>query len=561
MASRQPGLAPGLAPPWALRLTGLRDLRWLPALAAFAVFLFQVRKFCQSALSFVDDPFISMRYAANLVLHGELSFNPGDRVEGYSNFLHVLLLALEYKLRGVPAAAAGMDGAARGVFAATLIEVALLGLLARPRPGGKDDERDGIAWYYAWIFTTASWPFAFWACAGLEAPLEGLAYVAILFVCSKRAFAEGRAWAVGLAAALLIAVVLLRFEGAVPALAVVVALGASFVRAGRTRAAFTLGAPVVAATGLYHVWRLVYFGQLMPNTFIAKATGGTLQGRLAAGVSYCSGWFGLVGGAVALAVVAFALLRAPRIGRRHLEWVLDRPLVTAACVLVAVKLALVTWGGGDWMPGWRMLLPITPIVLFLVARLLVQLVDRGIPWRPTGLAAVALALGLVMEGRGALLGLVDRDGIPNDAGGFKKVPRANLVVADLLERGFAGNPDEVALGEVGIIPFEAMQVRFLDMFGLVDRDMARQPGHMHARVHAAHLVERAPVAVVFAHLHEQPPFGPYQYGAELLPSPAFHAAYRRVDLDADLTTLGWAIYLRRDVDAAAHGLAWSTQDP
>ena len=41
-----------------------------------------------------DDAFISFRYARNLRLGHGLVFNPGrDRVEGYTNFLWVLLLA------------------------------------------------------------------------------------------------------------------------------------------------------------------------------------------------------------------------------------------------------------------------------------------------------------------------------------------------------------------------------------------------------------------------------------------------------------------------------------
>jgi hypothetical protein len=118
----------------------------------------------------------------------------------------------------------------------------------------------------------------------------------------------------------------------------------------------------------------------------------------------------------------------------------------------------------------------------------------------------------------------------------------------------------VAVGEAGLVPFEARHVRFMDLFGLVDRDMARQPGGMHRRVHVEHFLERAPAAVVFANLDFQPPYGPYQYGRELLPSEAFHRSYRRVDLGSEMATLGWALYLRRDADPAARGLAWAASD-
>lgn len=47
-----------------------------------------------------DDAFISFRYAQNLVQQGELTWNPGetDRVEGYTNFLWTLLMAVPHLL-------------------------------------------------------------------------------------------------------------------------------------------------------------------------------------------------------------------------------------------------------------------------------------------------------------------------------------------------------------------------------------------------------------------------------------------------------------------------------
>ena len=49
-----------------------------------------------------DDAFISFRYARNLLEGHGLVFNPGERVEGYSNFLWVLELAAVWRALGVP---------------------------------------------------------------------------------------------------------------------------------------------------------------------------------------------------------------------------------------------------------------------------------------------------------------------------------------------------------------------------------------------------------------------------------------------------------------------------
>ena len=49
-----------------------------------------------------DDAFISVRYARNLLEGHGLAFNPGDYVEGYTNFLWVLELVALWGLLGVP---------------------------------------------------------------------------------------------------------------------------------------------------------------------------------------------------------------------------------------------------------------------------------------------------------------------------------------------------------------------------------------------------------------------------------------------------------------------------
>jgi hypothetical protein len=62
-----------------------------------------------------DDAYISFRYARNLALSGELVFNLGERVEGYTNFLWTVVLALGIKLGVGPVALSRFLGVALGV--------------------------------------------------------------------------------------------------------------------------------------------------------------------------------------------------------------------------------------------------------------------------------------------------------------------------------------------------------------------------------------------------------------------------------------------------------------
>src|SRR5205814_5237660 len=83
-----------------------------------------------------DDAYISFRYARNLAEHGQLVFNLGERVEGYTNFLWTVLLAACMKVGVGPVAASRFFGV---VFAiGTLAVVVRMSLRLdgeRSRPG------------------------------------------------------------------------------------------------------------------------------------------------------------------------------------------------------------------------------------------------------------------------------------------------------------------------------------------------------------------------------------------------------------------------------------------
>ena len=93
----------------------------LPAWARWSCIGLAIGFFVWNALYFfpytVDDTFISLRYADNLVNGHGLVCNPGEQVEGFSNFLWVLVGALVLKL-GLPVTAAIKSiGVASGALA------------------------------------------------------------------------------------------------------------------------------------------------------------------------------------------------------------------------------------------------------------------------------------------------------------------------------------------------------------------------------------------------------------------------------------------------------------
>ncbi len=241
----------------------------------------------------VDDAYISFRYARNLVEHGELSFNLGESVEGFTNLSWTLLSAL-FVGSGDPIAPMRLIGWA--LFVATIALVAWLGVRLCGHWRGA----------MAGLLVAGSGSMAFWAGAGLETPLVGF-----LFVAGLAALEVRRPWLAGAALGLL---VLSRPEGLLAA-ALLVVLWRSW-RAGLL--------VVACAIGL-EVFRLSVYGEWLPNTFYAKPPSSS-------GLVYGAWWLVAIGGPVALFTRRWRLLA-----------------VAGVLGLGAVAT------GGDWMPGLRRL--------------------------------------------------------------------------------------------------------------------------------------------------------------------------------------------------------------
>ena len=109
-------------------------------LAATALVLFR-----QVGALMIDDAWISFRYAAHLATGDGLVFNPGERVQGFTNPLYTLLLALGAAVgidipraalgvgfAGAVAAAAALVCVRRGALAATIGAAFALALLLLP---------------------------------------------------------------------------------------------------------------------------------------------------------------------------------------------------------------------------------------------------------------------------------------------------------------------------------------------------------------------------------------------------------------------------------------------
>jgi hypothetical protein len=209
-----------------------------------------------------DDAFISFRYARHLAEGQGLVWNTGERVEGYTNFLWVVLMAGALRLGWRPEVVSNALGIASG----TALLVALLVFAAR-RAGW----RNPIVWL-APLTLALSRSFTAWCTGGLETQL----FTLLVFLASMAFLRErDRGWTLPIGSSSLYALATLtRPEGALFAtVAGLFFLGVLPIRRSSVRTALVWALPYVVVVGTHLLWRHAYYGDWLPNTFYAKVAG------------------------------------------------------------------------------------------------------------------------------------------------------------------------------------------------------------------------------------------------------------------------------------------------
>ena len=253
------------SPPPPVRLHGFRPVHLLLFLS-FLLWLAPLGWIAAFASGLTDDAFISFRYARNLLEGQGLVFNPGERVEGYTNFLWVLELAALWGAFGLrPEHAAPWLSAA--FTAATL--AAMLWWAARL----PSLPHRGLVCWMALGLVCSSATFAQWTLGGgLE--MRQFTFFVVLAV-TFLSLGRGSRRALLAASLSLAAASLTRPEGALIAACCCGWFAVQRrVDAGRWfpdwRAAACLAAPWVAAVALHYLFRYGYYGEWLPNTYHAK---------------------------------------------------------------------------------------------------------------------------------------------------------------------------------------------------------------------------------------------------------------------------------------------------
>ena len=416
-----------------------------------------------------DDAFISLRYAENLLAGEGLRYNAGrEPVEGFSNPLFTLAAAA-LMAAGVDALVAVKALGLVGLLAA-VASAAGLARLAAGAPAAA----------LAAVLVAAS-PFcAFWSMAGLETTTHAALVAAAVLAVSVELRRSGSRWS----PLLCVAVAASRPEGVV-LVAALAAIGLLLADDRRAAArAWTLGFAAPAAALLLARW--LYYGAFVANTGAAKVFVGPEATR--SGLAYLAAFATDGGGFVFAAAVAGAAVCLRRGGAA-------RVVALVASSAVFAQAAFVLLVGRDFMPGFRFLVPVYPLLAVLAAGLAAPLgFARAAPGaaeassfaQTTAGRRAAVALAMVVVGAAGWVGQsaalerhplrfwLLRDGAPATLA--ERLSLAGTpwdahrrVGAYIRERARPG--DVLAVTEAGIIPYYA-GIETVDLIGLNDRAIA-----------------------------------------------------------------------------------------
>ncbi len=439
---------------------------WIGAAVLLAWNIYSLRLFTE------DDTYISLRYVINFARHGEITWNLGERVEGYTNFLQIVATAPLVKL--------GIDPMVAVRCVNALAVIGLFAAVANAARGFLPANR--LAMAIGVFLIASSAPVILWLWGGLESDIAAAFIAAAIAALLPIMTGSRRGLARGLIGGLLFGLAYLaRPDSLAPAgaavLAVFLLMPAPLLT--RFRTAFLLGGVIAVVVAIHVAWRLSYYGDVLPNTFYAKMAG-PLAERLASGVPY------VVKSALSLPVIPLAMIGLViTVALRKAT-----PAILMLGAVVGTQLLAVLWVGGDHMYGARMLVPIVGVASALLVAVLS--VPMTIRWRRVALATILIVC------TGVSLAF-PRYRMDSAAFG------GTLVGKYINQAWPAGSV--VALATAGSTPYFAPGFTYIDTLGLNDRTIAHRPAVPmrtakqalpgHAKGDGAYVLRRQPNFIIF----------------------------------------------------------------
>lgn len=439
-----------------------------------------------------DDAFIYFRYAENFLEGNGLVYNVGERVEGYTSFLWLMLMTAGKWL--------GLNVVIWSKLAGLAFALGCLILLANSHRFVVElDTRTSTT---ATVIMGTSGIFLPWGVSGAELTLfTFLVLLATLYYLYIRGRdSPGKIAAVGAFCGL---AALARPEGIMIFTVMAVDQLIIFVRSRKCR----LGWLVISFAVIYlpfFCWRYSYYGYPLPNTYYAKVEWGLNQ--LLRGCRYLAK-FGVPALAALLPLFDPGVLLKLKRKFRRPSLLFIVPIIYAGYI-VAV--------GGDFMPAARFFTPVLPLICILSAAAIGQIFrGKTAAWY----LAVVVAYNILVLDFYYINGQIKHSDVANLG------KEAGLWLKD------HARPDAViATNTAGSIAYYS-GLTVIDMLGLTDPIIAHRPvagmgkGYAgHERTDGEYILSRRPDYVQFwSSLGSADPI--FASDKEIYAIPEFHESY------------------------------------
>lgn len=298
-----------------------------------------------------DDAMISMRYAWNFSHGHGLVWNPGERVEGYTNPLMVLIMALPSYFLTKSSAVLTIQL----IGIATVISIAYVsGLLAKKLWSVIGLKPTILVQVLVGVLIFTYYPLVYWTLMGMETGLlTFLLLGSIYFTFDYISTDKLRSWI--LVNICLLLAYLTRpdsviFVPIIIAVAFISFRNTKFSKKQILRFGYPMLILLVGVVG-HVVFRQTYYGELVPNTYTLKISGSLISDRIGDG-------FGFILPYLKTHFLLYVFALVGLLFKRTKETVL---LISISVISIFYQI----WTGGESWPYWRMLAPTIPVLFVL----------------------------------------------------------------------------------------------------------------------------------------------------------------------------------------------------
>jgi len=219
-----------------------------------------------------DDAMISMKYAQNFAAGNGLVWNPGEYVEGYTNFLWVVWMSVLHLLPF-------HESKISMLVSLTGAIILILNLLVVKSLAAKVSENSFTVIFISLVFTAFYYGLIFWTLRGMEVGIITLLTTySMLLIFRLQDFCSSRNYIKLIAA--LTSILLLRSDGVVLVIFFLVCFLITVKSMSRKKNFLRLAGIMLLVIAAHTLFRFIYYDDLLPNTYYLKLAGIPYYDRL-----------------------------------------------------------------------------------------------------------------------------------------------------------------------------------------------------------------------------------------------------------------------------------------